>query len=84
MSRKLCVALCAAVALAGCAGDSKVPDLPPAVNACTDMAPVRINEKAGRVMIQEGDRAELEKNAANNRHLHEKCFSPKDRAGGPR
>ena len=84
MNRKLCALSCAAaVLLAGCAGDSKVPDLPPATNACTDIVPVRINAKAGRVMIQEGDRGELEKNAANNRYLREKC-APADRSYGPR
>lgn len=83
MIRKLCAALCV-LGLAGCASKA-VPDLPPTVDACSGMVPVRINVKAGALMITEGDRGELEKNAANNRFLAEKCLlGDRAKSLGPR
>lgn len=70
--------------LAGC-GKEPIPSLPPTVDACTAMVPVRINLKAGAVMISEGDRGELEKNASNNRTLAERCkLGDRSNSLGPR
>lgn len=66
-------ALAMLILLAAQACADRVPDLPAPVSFCADYQPVRINEEAGRAMVRGGDRGELEKNAANNRHYRAKC-----------
>lgn len=83
MIARAAIVASAILLLAGCASD-KVPNLPAPVSFCDDYQPVRIIEAAARAMIAAGDAGELQKNAANNVHWHEKCALDNGRAKGPR